>query len=145
VDAAYAALCELVRYPYWWLEVKEARKLDEDHLWMRTRSRLPYDLAFTLDRTVADPRAHLLEAEFRGALEGRIHWAIEPTDGGCLITFDEKRGDEQGRLERAGAHRAAGVRRQPRALTMAHGQARLRTFLSGYAFGREQAATADPS
>ena len=88
-DAAYAALYKVARYPDWWPEVKEARALDEDYLWMRTRSVLPYDLAFTLDRTVADPQAHVLEAVLRGDLEGRIRWTIESTDAGCLITFDE--------------------------------------------------------
>ncbi|HEV2010891.1 MAG TPA: SRPBCC family protein [Candidatus Limnocylindria bacterium] len=51
-DAVYAAIYEVVAYPAWWPEVKEARKLDEDHLWMRTRSFLPYDLSFALERTV---------------------------------------------------------------------------------------------
>ncbi len=56
---------------------------------MRTRSFLPYDLAFDLNRTIADRRAGLLEARLTGDLEGIIHRTIEAADDGCLITFDE--------------------------------------------------------
>jgi Polyketide cyclase / dehydrase and lipid transport len=69
-DAVYAAIHEVVAYPAWSPEVKEARKLDEDHRWMRTRSLLPYDPSFDLERTIADPRAGILEARLTGDLEG---------------------------------------------------------------------------
>src|SRR5256885_4139946 len=84
-DAAYAAIYEVVAYPAWWPEVKEARKLDEDHLRMRTRSILPYDLAFELERTIADPQGGILEARLTGDLQGVIRWTIETVAGGCLI------------------------------------------------------------
>ena len=88
-DAVYDAIYEVVAYPAWWPEVKEARKVDEDHLWIRTRSILPYDLAFDLERTIADRRAGILEARLRGDLEGVIRWTIAAAGSGCLITFDE--------------------------------------------------------
>ncbi|HVR88959.1 MAG TPA: hypothetical protein VHG53_05370 [Candidatus Limnocylindria bacterium] len=58
--------------------------------WIRTCSILPYDLGFELERTVAEPQAGILEARLTGDLEGLIRWSIEPTDDGCLITFDEQ-------------------------------------------------------
>lgn len=136
--AVYAAIYEVVAYPAWWPEVKEARKLDEDHLWMRTRSILPYDLAFQLERTIADPRAGILEARLTGDLEGVIRWTIEPTSGGCLITFDEDVVTNKATLNRlAPIVRPAYVANH--ALMMAHGQAGLRTFLAGYALARREA------
>ena len=137
-SAAYAAIYEVVAYPAWWPEVKEARKLDEDHLWMRTRSILPYDLSFELERTIADPRAGILEARLTGDLEGVIRWTIEPTSDGCLITFDEDVVTNKATLNRlAPIVRPAYVANH--ALMMAHGQAGLRTFLAGYVLARREA------
>jgi hypothetical protein len=137
-SAAYAAIYEVVRYPAWWPEVKEARKLDEDHLWMRTRSFLPYDLAFELERTIADPRAGILEARLTGDLEGVIRWTIESDADGCLITFDEDVDTNKPTLNRlAPIVRPAYVANH--ALMMAHGQAGLRTFLAGYALAQREA------
>lgn len=137
-DAVYAAIYEVVRYPAWWPEVKEARKLDEDHLWMRTRSLLPYDLAFELERTIADPRAGILEARLTGDLEGVIRWTIESVADGCLITFDE-----EVVTNKAALNRLAPIVRPAYAanhtLMMTHGQTGLRTFLAGYALARREA------
>jgi hypothetical protein len=139
-DAAYAAIYEGASYPSWWPEVKEARKLDEDHLWMRTRSLLPYELAFGLVRTIADPRAGVLEARLTGDLEGTIRWTIEAVADGCLITFDEDVVTTNPTLNRlAPIVRPAYVANH--ALMMAHGQAGLRTFLAGYALARRGALT----
>jgi ribosome-associated toxin RatA of RatAB toxin-antitoxin module len=137
-DAAYAAIYEVAGYPTWWPEVKEARKRDEDHLWMRTRSFLPYDLAFELARTIADPRAGVLEARLTGDLEGLIRWTIEAEADRCLITFDEDVVTTNATLNRlAPIVRPAYVANH--ALMMAHGQAGLRTFLAGYALARREA------
>jgi hypothetical protein len=137
-DAAYAAIYEVVSYPAWWPEVKEARKLDEDHLWMRTRSFLPYDLAFDLERTIADARAGILEARLTGDLEGVIRWTITPAEDGSLITFDEDVDTNTATLNRlAPLVRPAFVANH--ALMMAHGQAGLRTFLAGFALARRAA------
>jgi hypothetical protein len=135
--AAYAAIYEVARYPAWWPEVKEARKLDEDHLWMRTRSILPYDLAFELERTIADPRAGILEARLTGDLDGVIRWTIEPAADGCLITFDEDVVTTKAALNRlAPIVRPADAANH--SLMMAHGQAGLRTFLAGYELARRE-------
>ena len=134
----YAAIYEVVSYPAWWPEVKEARKLDEDHLWMRTRSFLPYDLAFDLERTIADPRAGVLEARITGDLEGVIRWTIASAANGSLITFDEDVDTNKATLNRlAPLVRPAYVANHSR--MMAHGQAGLRTFLAGYALARRGA------
>jgi ribosome-associated toxin RatA of RatAB toxin-antitoxin module len=136
-DAVYAAIYEVVRYPAWWPEVKEARKRDEDHFRLRTRSILPYDLAFELERTTADPRGGILEARLSGDLEGVIRWTIEPAGDGCVITFDEEVA-----LNNATLNMLAPIVRPAytanHSLMMAHGQAGLRTFLAGYALGRRE-------
>lgn len=137
-DAAYAAIYAVVRYPIWWPEVKEVRQLSEDHLWLRTRSILPYDLAFDLDRTIADPVAGVLEADLRGDLEGRIRWTIRPAEGGCRITFDEDVVTNKRALNTL-TWIARPAFSANHALMMAHGQSGLRSFLSGYTLGREQA------
>ena len=143
VDAAYAAIYAVARYPVWWPEVKEVRQLSADHLWLRTRSVLPYDLAFRLDRTIADPVAGVLEAVLRGDLEGRIRWTIGTAEEGCRITFDEDVVTNKRALNAfAPIARPAFVANH--ALMMAHGQAGLRTFLAGYTLGREQAAVSEP-
>lgn len=136
-EAVYAAIYEVVRYPAWWPEVKEARKLDEDRMWMRTRSFLPYDLSFELERTIADPRAGILEARLRGDLDGVIRWTIEPGGDGSRITFDEDVATTKPLMNRLAplvrpAYAANHV------VMMAHGQAGLRTFLAGYALARRQ-------
>ncbi len=138
-DAVFAAIYEVARYPAWWPEVKEVRQLSEEHLWLRTRAMLPYDLAFRLDRTIADPVAGVLEAVLRGDLEGRIRWTIEAAEGGCRVTFDEDVVTNKRALNAlAWVARPAFVANH--ALMMAHGQAGLRTFLSGFTLGREQVA-----
>jgi hypothetical protein len=136
-DAAYAAIHDVVGYPAWWPEVKEARKLGADHFWLRTRSILPYDLAFDLARTIADPLGGVLEARLSGDLEGVIRWSIEPAGDGCRITFDEDVVTNRAALNRlAPIVRPAYVANH--ALMMAHGRAGLRTFLAGYALARRE-------
>ena len=139
--AAYAAIHDVLTYPAWWTEVKEVRKLDEDHYWLRTRSILPYDLAFDLARTVADPKGGVLEARLTGDLDGVIRWTIEPADRGCRITFDEDVVTTKAMLNRlAPIVRPAYVANHR--LMMAHGQAGLRTFLAGYVLARRGSPTA---
>jgi hypothetical protein len=58
----------VVGYPAWWPEVTEARTLGADHVWLRTRSILPYELAFDLARTIANPLGGVLEARLSGDL-----------------------------------------------------------------------------
>ena len=137
-DAAYAVLYEVVEYPRWWPEVKEAIKLDEDHLFMRTRSFLPYELAFTLVREIADPGRHILQARLIGDLVGRIRWSITAQDGRTLIVWDQRVVTNKPLLDRfAPVARPAFVANH--GLMMRHGHAGLRVFLAGYRLGRHQA------
>jgi ribosome-associated toxin RatA of RatAB toxin-antitoxin module len=139
-DAVYAAVHDVVGYPAWWPEVKDARKLAEDGFRLRTRSILPYDLAFDLERTIAEPRGGILEARLTGDLEGIIRWTIEPVADGCRITFDEDVVTNKALLNRLAAIvRPAYVANH--ALMMAHGRAGLRTFLAGYALARRDGPT----
>jgi hypothetical protein len=118
--------------------VKEARKLDEDHLWMRTRAVLPYDLSFMLVRRVADPRSGTLEAQLEGDLDGTIRWEIAPAGDGSVITFIERVVTRKPLLERlAPVARIAFIANH--ALMMRHGQAGLRVYLAGYRLGERRA------
>lgn len=139
--AAYDAIHAVARYPAWWPEVKEARQLGPDHLWLRTRSILPYDLAFDLHRTVADPTAGILEARLTGDLDGVIRWTIEGAGSdGCRITFDEDVVTTKDILNRLAPLVRPAYAANHR-LMMAHGQVGLRTFLAGYGFARAGAAS----
>ncbi len=64
-DSTYTALYEVVEYAQWWPEVREARRLDERRVRLRTRSLLPYDIAFTLWRTIADPASPGISGSWR--------------------------------------------------------------------------------
>jgi hypothetical protein len=137
-DAVYTAVHDVVAYPAWWPEVKDARKFGADQFWLRTRSILPYDLAFDLVRTIADPLGRVLEARLTGDLEGVIRCSIEPAGDGCRITFDEEVVTTKAALNRlAPIVRPAYVANH--ALMMAHGEAGLRTFLARYALARRNA------
>lgn len=137
-DAAYAAIHEVDAYPEWWPEVRAVRRLEGERRWLRTRSLLPYDLAFTLDRTIVDPAAGILEARLAGDLEGRIRWTIGPTATGSLLVFDEDVVTTKPLLNRlAPLVRPAYAANHAR--MMAHGEAGLRTLLRADARGRERA------
>ena len=137
-DAVYAAIYAVAEYPAWWPEVKETRQVDDDRLWMRTRSVLPYDLAFELERTIAEPRSGILEARLTGDLEGVIRWSIEDAIPGCVITFDEDVA-----LNKPALNRLASIVRPAYVanhwVMMAHGQTGLRTFLARQALARREA------
>jgi hypothetical protein len=138
-DAAYAAIYEVDAYPAWWPEVKAVRPIDADRRWLRTRSFLPYDLSFTLARTIVDPAAGILEAQVAGDLEGVIRWTIAGTAEGARLTFDEDVVTTKPLLNRlAPLVRPAYVANHRR--MMAHGESGLRTFLAGYALARTRAA-----
>ena len=138
-DAAYAVLYEVVEYPRWWPEVKEAIKLDDERIYMRTRSVLPYDLAFTLVREIAEPRRHILQARLTGDLVGRIRWSITPQERGTLVMWDQRVTTNKPLLDRfAPVARPAFVANH--ALMMRHGHAGLKVFLAGYRLGAHQAS-----
>lgn len=139
-EAAYAALYEVEDYPKWWPEVREARKINDNCLWMRTRATLPYDLTFTLNREVADTEKGLLVARLEGDLEGRIVWTIVPTSTGSLITFDERVVTNLELLNRfAPVARPAFIANH--ALMMRSGHSGLRVFLAGYRLGASKAGS----
>ncbi len=86
----YAVLYELVDYPAWWPYLKEATKLDEDHVTVRAHAALPYSLYMTMRRLRADPEAGVLETRIEGDLRGWARWTIEPTATGTHISFEEE-------------------------------------------------------
>ncbi len=133
-DSAYAALYEVVDYPRWWPEVREARRLDDDHVFLRTRSLLPYEIAFTLAREIADPVARVLQARLLGDIEGTIRWSVESTMRGSVISWDQRVVARKSLLRRV-APLARPAFRVNHALMMRSGRSGLRRFLAGGRFG----------
>ncbi len=130
--SAYAALYELVDYPRWWAEIRSARKIDEDHVEMRTRSFLPYELNFLLTRQRADPLAGVLEASMSGHLEGTSRWTIAAHGRGSRIVFEESVRTNRWALNKLVFLGARPAFAANHALMMRHGRDGLRTFLAGY-------------
>jgi len=135
-DSTYTALYEVVEYAQWWPEVREARRLDERRVRLRTRSLLPYDITFTLCRTITDPVERVLEASIDGDIEGSIRWTITPgpDGGGSSITWDQ-RVVARKRLLRLFAPLGRPAFRVNHALMMRSGRSGLRVFLAGYRLG----------
>jgi hypothetical protein len=69
-DSAYVVLEALDRYPRWWPEVREVRKLPDQAYEVRARSLLPCDLIFVTHEGTRDPVNRVLEAKLTGDLEG---------------------------------------------------------------------------
>lgn len=136
---AYAALYELVDYPKWWAEIRSARKFDEDHVELRTRSFLPYALNFLLTRQLADPAAGVLEASMTGHLEGMSRWTITPHGRGSRIVFEEAVRTNRWALNRLAFLGARPAFAANHALMMRHGRDGLRTLLAGYALAARAA------
>lgn len=89
-DAVYAALHEVVDYPRWWPQVREAERLDDDRSRLRTRSFLPYDIGFVLEREIADPVGRILQARLQGDIDGTIRWSIAAAGAGSLAIWDQR-------------------------------------------------------
>jgi hypothetical protein len=136
-DDVYAALYEVVDYPAWWRQVRSARKIDDDHIYMRTRSFLPYELAFMLIRRIADRERGILEARLEGDLEGVIRWSIVPSERGTIVRWEQEVETRKPLLRRlAPIARPAFIANH--ALMMSSAQRGLRAFLAGYGLRRRE-------
>jgi hypothetical protein len=89
-DEVFGVLAELDDYPAWWPEVRAVRRLSTETRRLTCRSVLPYDLDFTIQQSLNDRRAGILEAALNGDLEGFSRWSISATSSGTLAVFDEE-------------------------------------------------------
>jgi hypothetical protein len=129
-DSAYVVLEALDRYPRWWPEVREVRKVSDQAYEVRARSLLPYDLIFVTHEGTRDPVNRVLEAKLTGDLEGFSRWTITPapSGAGADLLFDRA-------LLRRLAPIARPAFRANHALMMRHGERGLRTYLAGFEHG----------
>ena len=137
----YAVLEDVESYPDWWPEIRVARRIDSDSGSMRVRSRLPYDLNFTLTRTRRDPAAGVLEARMEGDLEGFSRWTLTRSGELTLADFQEEVEVNRPLLKRLAPIAWPAFRANHR-LMMHNGHRGLQTYLAGYAraTGRAQAS-----
>ena len=89
-DEVFGVLAELDDYPAWWPEVRAVRRLSAETRRLTCRSVLPYNLDFTIQQSVNDRPAGILEAELNGDLEGFSRWTISASSSGTLAVFDEE-------------------------------------------------------
>ncbi|GGQ24018.1 SRPBCC family protein [Streptomyces roseolilacinus] len=76
--AVYAVLEHPERYPRWWPQVRDARRVDDRTVTARVRSLVPYALRVTLVGRRRDPAARVLETTLTGDLEGWARWTLVP-------------------------------------------------------------------
>lgn len=139
-DIAYAVLHEVADYPRWWPQVREAVRQDDDRIRLRTRALLPYDIAFTLTRQVADPAGRILQARLEGDIDGTIRWSIVRASGGSMITWDQRVVMRKALLRRiAPIARPAFIANH--ALMMRDGRRGLRVYVAGYVTARSRDTT----
>jgi Polyketide cyclase / dehydrase and lipid transport len=135
-DSAYVVLEALDRYPRWWPEVREVRKVSDQAHEVRARSLLPYDLIFVTHEGTRDPVNRVLEAKLTGDLEGFSRWTITPapSGAGADLLFEEHVVTNRALLRRL-APIARPAFRANHALMMRHGERGLRTYLAGFEHG----------
>ncbi|MFJ6217352.1 SRPBCC family protein [Streptomyces sp. NPDC092296] len=133
----YRVLQDVARYPQWWPEVRRVARLDDHRGELTVRSVLPYDLVFTVAEIRQDRAAGVLEAALTGDLRGWSRWTVTARPGGgsqALFEEDVRPGKP---LMRRLALPARPAFTANHALMMRSGRHGLRTYLAGYAAGRE--------
>ncbi len=91
-DRVWDAIWDSERWPHWWRGVTSAVKVAEGdengvgqvsrYVW---RSKLPYDLDFTMTTTRVQ-KPHLLEGEAMGELAGTGRWRLFSEDADVAVT-----------------------------------------------------------
>ena len=143
VEAAFAdvsaVLADVRTYPAWWPEIREVKDLGHGRFEMVARSLLPYELRFVSEERNADRRPAVIDARLSGDLEGFARWSIEALGGGCRLVYDQEVETRKAVLNTL-APVARPAFRINHSLMMRHGQAGLRTFMAGYAYGATRTA-----
>ncbi|WP_432012739.1 SRPBCC family protein [Streptomyces cucumeris] len=86
----FAVLADGDRYPRWWPQVREARRIDGRTGTARFRSLIPYDLEVTVREARQDAAAGVLEIMFSGDLDGWARWTVTARDGGTRALFEQE-------------------------------------------------------
>ena len=94
VADVWAAIHATEQWPSWWRGVKVAEQLEAGdgsgvgslhrYVW---RSRLPYDIQFTL-RTTRVAAPYVLEGDADGDLRGTGRWRLWEGDGATAVTYE---------------------------------------------------------
>jgi uncharacterized protein YndB with AHSA1/START domain len=94
IEALWAAIYDVERYPSWWKYVKSVTPLeagDENGLGARWRNvwatQLPYNLVFNT-RTTRVERPHLLELAADGELAGTGRWQLSQEGNVTTVRYD---------------------------------------------------------
>lgn len=125
---AFEVLNEIERYPAWWPEIKDVRRIGEERAEVRIRAALPYTLHIQLQKEIADKPAGILRTSLTGDLEGWSSWSITPVAGACVLRFNEEVATT-GSLMNAVAPIARPLFRLNHRLMMRHGERGLRRHL----------------
>jgi hypothetical protein len=131
-DDVFEILADLDHYPLWWPEVRRAERLDDSTSALIVRSLLPYDLAFSSTQTRRDRLGGILEASLQGDLDGLSRWTLTTAGTSCTAVFEEEVTANKPLLRHLALVARPAFKANHR-LMMRHGQAGLRTYLSGYA------------
>lgn len=137
VGDVVAVLTDFERYPEWWPEVKEVRRLDDGRFETVCRAALPYELRFVMEASNYDIAVGTIEGRLSGDLEGFSRWTLGPSGSRTRLLYDQEVVTHK-RLLNVLAPVARPAFRANHALMMRHGRAGLRTFLAGYRRGREE-------
>ncbi|MGI8778271.1 MAG: SRPBCC family protein [Acidimicrobiales bacterium] len=130
----YVVLADVRTYSAWWPEIRTVKELTHGRFEMVARSLLPYELRFVSEERIETRRAGVIEARLSGDLEGFARWSMETTGTGCRLVYDQEV-DTRRALLNALAPVARPGFRMNHSLMMRHGQAGLRTYMAGYAYG----------
>jgi Polyketide cyclase / dehydrase and lipid transport len=94
IDDVWEALSDATAWPTWWRGVRVAEQLDPGgvdqlgsvhrYVW---RSRLPYDISFTI-RTTRVERPYLLEGVAAGDLRGSGCWRLWSAPAATAVTYE---------------------------------------------------------
>jgi hypothetical protein len=142
-DDVYRTLQDVARYPLWWPEVRQARRLGDRAGELVVRSLLPYELVFRIEEARQAPAEGVLEAILTGDLNGWSRWTVSRATGGTRVVFEEDVRPGKPLMRRlAPAARLAFVANH--ALMMRSGRRGLQAYLAGYRAGCLEARRPQP-
>lgn len=87
VDAVWDAIADFERWPSWWTSVQRVRPEGEDAYAIAWRSRLSYELEFTM-RVTRSERPRVIEGRTDGELAGTGVCTLSEPGSGTLVTYD---------------------------------------------------------
>jgi hypothetical protein len=127
----FDALVDLARYPDWWPDIRDVRRIDDDTAEVTCRSTLPYVLTFRMHRKEENPDKGLMRVDMTGDLEGYVQGVVvQHRTAGALLVISQRVVVTKPLL-RAFAPVARPLFLLNHALMMRRGQLGLRAYLTG--------------